>query len=249
MTKLNAITLSRRGFLITGGATGLIAGFISPAVAGWTPMGTAPLLGPSFDPTLWYSIDASGFVIVNIIRAEMGQHVGTAIARILADELEVDWAQVRIDHVDTDPKWGLMVTGGSWSVWQSFPIYSQAGAAGRVALIEAGAAMLGLTAADCTARAGVVSGGGKSVTYAEIVTKGLTRSFTADELAAMPIKPAAERRLIGQPVTALDVAGKIDGSTVYGIDAKVDGMVYARCCRPHGLARSPQWWMTVARRG
>ncbi len=232
MTKLNAITVSRRGFMIMGSATGLIAGFIQPALAGWDPMGAETRAKPSFDPTLWYSIDASGIVTVNIIRAEMGQHVGTAIARILADELEVDWAQVRIDHVDTDPKWGLMVTGGSWSVWQSFPIYSQAGAAGRVALIEAGALMLGLTAADCTAQAGSVLGGGKSVSYAEIVTKGLTRSFTVDELAAMPIKPAADRRLIGQPVTALDVAGKINGSTVYGIDAKVEGMVYARPLLP-----------------
>lgn len=233
MTKLNAIALSRRGFLITGGATGLVCGFISPALAAWDPMGPpAAPTAPTFDPTLWYSIDASGIVTVNIIRAEMGQHVGTAIARILADELEVDWAQVRISHVDTDPKWGLMVTGGSWSVWQSFPVYSQAGSAGRIALIEAGAALLGVPAADCTARAGVVSGDGKSATYAEIVAKGLTRSFTADELATMPIKPAADRRLIGKPVTALDVAGKIDGSAVYGIDARVDGMVYARPLLP-----------------
>lgn len=232
MTKLNAITLSRRGFLVTGGATGLICGFMTPALAAWDPMGAAEVTAPSFDPTLWYSIDAGGIVTVNIIRAEMGQHIGTAIARILADELEVDWAQVRIRHVDTDPKWGVMVTGGSWSVWQSFPVYAQAGAAGRIALTEAGAAMLGAEPSECTARGGVVSGGGNSVTYAEIVAKGLTRSFTADELAALPIKPAAERRLIGKPVTALDVAGKIDGSVIYGIDAKVEGMVYARPLLP-----------------
>ena len=232
MTKLHAITLSRRGFLMTGGATGLIAGFITPAFAEWAPMGSVTPEAPSFDPTLWYSIDAAGIVTVNITRAEMGQHVGTAIARILAEELEVDWAQVRINHVDTDPKWGTMVTGGSWSVWQSFPVYSQAGAAGRMALIEAGAAMLGAKAADCTARAGVVSGGGNSVSYGEIVAKGLSRSFTADELAAMPIKAAPERRLIGKPVTALDVVGKIDGSTVYGIDAQAEGMVYARPLLP-----------------
>ena len=58
---------------------------------------------------------------MNIIRAEMGQHVGTALARILADELEADWDKVRLDAVNTDSKWGPMVTGGSWSVWQTFP--------------------------------------------------------------------------------------------------------------------------------
>ncbi|MFN5998539.1 MAG: molybdopterin cofactor-binding domain-containing protein [Paracoccaceae bacterium] len=232
MTKLNAITLSRRGFLITGGATGLVAGFMTPSLAAWDPSGAITPTAPTFDPTLWYSIDAKGIVTVNIIRAEMGQHVGTAIARILADELEVNWEDVRISHVDTDPKWGLMVTGGSWSVWQSFPVYSQAGAAGRIALIEAAAAILNVTPADCTAYGGVVTGGGKAVTYAEIVAKGLTRSFTADELAAMPIKPAAERKLIGKPVTGLDIVGKTDGSIVYGIDAKVEGMVYARPLLP-----------------
>ena len=106
------------------------------------------------------------------------------------------------------------------------------GVTASLALIEAAAAMLGVDAASCTALAGVVSGGGKSVTYGQIVAKGLSRSFTADELSAMPIKPAAERRLIGRPVTALDVAGKIDGSAVYGIDAKVDGMVFARPLLP-----------------
>lgn len=232
MTKLNAIPLSRRGFLITGGATGLVCGFLTPAAAEWDPQGSVTPTAPRFDPTLWYSIDAAGIVTVNIIRAEMGQHVGTAIARILADELEVDWANVRITHVDTDPKWGVMVTGGSWSVWQSFPIYSQAGAAGRIALIEAGAALLGVTAADCSVALGVVTAGDASVSYADIVAHGLTRSFTPDDLAALPIKAAANRRLIGQPVTALDVAGKVDGSAIFGIDAKLPGMVYARPILP-----------------
>ena len=98
-------------------------------------------------------------VTVNIIRAEMGQHVGTALARILADELEADWSKVRINHVDTDPKWGLMVTGGSWSVWQTFPIFSKAGAAGRIALIEAGAKLMGVAPEACTAANGAVIAG------------------------------------------------------------------------------------------
>ena len=98
----------------------------------------------AFEPTIWYRIDRDGIVTVNIIRAEMGQHIGTALARILADELEVDWDNVRLDAVDSDPKWGLMVTGGSWSVWMTFPVFSRAGAAGRIALVEEGAKLLGV---------------------------------------------------------------------------------------------------------
>ena len=64
--------------------------------------------------------------------------------------------QGAIIHVDTDPKWGLMVTGGSWSVWQSFPVLSRAGAAGRIALIEEGAKLLSVDQNTCTARNGTV---------------------------------------------------------------------------------------------
>jgi CO/xanthine dehydrogenase Mo-binding subunit len=187
----------------------------------------------AFEPTQWFSMAPDGVVTVNIIRAEMGQHVGTAIARILADELETPWEKVRIRHVDTDPKWGLMVTGGSWSVWQSYPLYSQAGAAGRTALIEAGAAQLGVEPSACRAQNGEVISGDRRISYVSILKRGgLDRVFTPEELAALPLKPVAERRLIGKPVVSLDVAEKTTGAAVYGIDAKVEGMVYARPLLP-----------------
>jgi isoquinoline 1-oxidoreductase beta subunit len=225
--------LSRRAFLVAASGAGLVFGFVrladaamDPAVPGGVP---APSVGPSFEPGLWFAIDASGTITVNIVRAEMGQHVGTALARIIADELEADWSKVRIVHVDTDPKWGYMVTGGSWSVWQTFPVFSRAGAAGRIALIEAGAKLMGVRPSRCIARDGKVISGGRSVSYGEIAQRGGTaRSFTPAELEKMPIKPAAERRLIGRPATALDIATKTDGSARYGIDAKIPGMVYAR---------------------
>jgi isoquinoline 1-oxidoreductase beta subunit len=216
---MNAITdLSRRSFLITVGAAGATFALTGPAEAADT-----------YAPTIWYTIDKAGNVTVNIIRAEMGQHVGTAIARIVADELEADWSKVKIDHVDSDPKWGLMVTGGSWSVWQSYPLYSQAGAAGRIALTEAGAKLLGVPVAQCVARNGAVMAGAKSIGYGEIVARGELRSnLSAEELAKIPAKKAVDRRLIGKAADARDIPGKTNGSGIYGIDAKVPGMVYAR---------------------
>ena len=76
------------------------------------------------------------------------------LARIVADELEVDWSKVRVVTVDSAPKWGNMITGGSWSVWQGFPMLSRAGAVGRIALIEEGAKLLGVPAQLCTERDG-----------------------------------------------------------------------------------------------
>ena len=211
---------TRRGFMITVAAAGAMMGLAAPVGAEAAEV---------FEPTIWYRIGRDGTVTVNVIRAEMGQHVGTAIARIVADELEADWSKVKIDHVDSAAKWGLMVTGGSWSVWQSYPLMSQAGAAGRITLIEEGAKLLGVDPKACTARDSIFSGGGKSISYGDIVARGnMGRTFTADELGKLPIKPASERRLIGKASTQLDIPAKVNGTALYGLDAKVPGMVFAR---------------------
>ncbi|MEQ6202229.1 molybdopterin cofactor-binding domain-containing protein [Sulfitobacter sp. HNIBRBA2951] len=222
--------MTRRGFLIGMTATGVAFGFPQASSAAMNPAAAdgMPVMpnGQTFEPSIWYWIDADGQVNVNIIRAEMGQHVGTAIARILADELEVAWENVHITHVDTDEKWGLMVTGGSWSIWQSWPVYRQAGAAGRTALIEAAAAKFGVDASTLTARDGLITDGTQSISYGDLVADGLDRTFTQDELAALPLKPHTDLRLVGQDVHPLDVDAKTTGQAIYGLDAKVDGMVY-----------------------
>jgi CO/xanthine dehydrogenase Mo-binding subunit len=121
-----------------------------------------------------------------------------------------------------------MFTGASWSVWQSFPLYSRSGAAGRIALIEEGARLLGAPKETCSARSSLVRSGNHSISYAEIVRRGnLSRSYSAQELEKLPIKNASERRLIGQPVTAIDIPAKTNGSGRYGIDAEVEGMAHA----------------------
>ena len=91
--KPQAEAISRRSFLVAATAAGASFGFVSQAAA--LAMGPASS-GPAFEPTIWFSIDRQGIVTVNVIRAELGQHVGTALARILADELEADWDKVRV---------------------------------------------------------------------------------------------------------------------------------------------------------
>src|SRR3984893_3001428 len=220
----DALSPSRRSFLIGVAGASVAFGF-APIEA----RGDAMPLPGTFEPSIWYSIDRYGIVTVNVVRAEMGQHIGTALARILADELEADWDKVRITAVDTDPKWGVMMTGGSNSVFSDFQVFSRVGAAGRIALVEAGAKLLGIAAQQCVARNSLVVGGNSSVSYAKIVRRGnLSRAFSPDELEKMPIKPASERRLIGHKFDAIDIPSKTNGTTRYGIDATVDGMIYAR---------------------
>src|ERR1700723_3328610 len=194
--------LSRRGFLIAMAGAGVMLGYTRSGLA--LVSGATGSASDLFEPTIWYGIDPTGTVTVNIIRAEMGQHVGTALARIVADELEADWNKVKTVTVDSDPKWGLMVTGGSWSVWQSFPLLSRAGAAGRIALVEEGARLLGVPSQMCTAREGAVDAGRRSILYGDIVARGdLRRTFTPEQLKNIPIKAPDKRRLIGRDTLAL----------------------------------------------
>ncbi len=223
--------VTRRGFLIGAAGAGFSLAFVRPELVNARPADV--MAEGSFEPTIWYHIEADGSIVVNIAEAEMGQHVGTALARIVADELEADWSKVSLNYVDSDPKWGYMVTGGSWSVHQNWKSLSQAGAAGRMVLIEEGAKLLGAKRAECTARDGKVSAGGKSISYGEIVSRAdLTRSFTPEQLEEMPVKAPAERRLVGQDTLALDVPAKSRGQGIYGIDAWYEGLVYARPILP-----------------
>lgn len=223
------LSLSRRSFIIGTGAAGLWFGFGGIGANIGVARASIGVPGDGYTPALWYSIAPDGIVTVNIKYAEMGQHIGTALARIVADELEVSWDMVRIFAVDTDPKWGYMSTGGSFSVFGEFKPLSQAGAAGRIAMIDAAAELLGGDVSAYTVRDGRISGPGGSITYAELVSQNaVSRVFTPDELADMPLKPVNERRIIGSPGKALDIPAKVDGTAIYGIDAKVEGMVYAR---------------------
>ncbi len=224
--------ISRRSFIAGVAGSSLMMGMGSLVAGCSSEQATQAMasgdLSRVFSPTIWFEINGAGEVLINIVRAEMGQHVGTSLAQIIADELGADWSKVSFTHVDTDPKWGVMVTGGSWSVHTSFTALSQAGAAGRTVLIDAAAKLLGVSPESCSAEDGVVTSGEKSLTFAQIISNGdLSRTISEDELAAMPVKSPADRRIIGRDLRNRDVAEKAEGSAVYGLDAALPGMAYA----------------------
>lgn len=185
--------------------------------------------------TLWFEMDSSGITTVHITKAEMGQHVGTALAQALAEELEVRWEDVRIRHADSDSRWGLMITGGSWSVNWTFDQLSRAGAAGRLALIGAGAKLLQAEPSRCRAERSAVidSVSGRSISYAEILRQTPV-SVTSDEeeLKKIVLKTPDQYRLVGHSLEALDIPAKTDGSARYGIDVVRPGMLYGRLVTP-----------------
>lgn len=230
MTQHTDISMTRRWFLAVAGA-GVTTGLLSGPASALAPVGQT--MGEGYEPTIWYAIAGDGKITMHIHMAEMGQHVGTALSRIIAEELEADWDDVEFVHVDTDPKWGYMVTGGSWSVNHNFFKFSRAGAAGRMALIDAGAREMGVPADECTARDSKIIHGDQSVSYGDLVSRGaVDRQFSAEELEAIKLKPGSERRLLNRDTVARDVPEKVNGSAIYGIDRTIEGMVYARPVMP-----------------
>ena len=204
-------------------------------IFGWSERAEEKRPGGNLARNLWFEMDTKGLATVNITKSEMGQHVGTALAQALAEELEVRWEDVRIRHVDTDPRWGPMITGGSWSVNSTFDDLSRAGAAGRIALIGAGAGILKADPARCYAENSRVmdSVSGRSLTYAEIIQRtAVSAEMDAEELKRVALKKPGDYKLVGRSPQALDIRAKTDGSARYGIDVCRPGMAYGRLVTP-----------------
>jgi isoquinoline 1-oxidoreductase subunit beta len=228
------IDVSRRHFLVgtaTAGA-GLAFGYlVMPEVLG-DPL--KAFAAGNFTPAVWYTIEPSGLVTVHVNKSESGQHIGTAFAQFVAEELEADWNDMRLDYPDPAPQYQPMFTAGSLSVAFSSRNMLIAGAAGRIALIEAGAKALGVSPAHCHASKGwVIGSNGKRVSYAELVATGkVSKVFTPDELKKIPLKKPTDYKVVGTSLPALDIPAKTNGTAKFGIDSYVDGMVYAKIARP-----------------
>lgn len=237
---INKEQISRRSFIASTAGVGLVLsiGSVLPGCSREEAASDLATAGASkrFAPNMWIEIAGDGAIRITTNRVEMGQHVGTAHARIIADELGANWDDVSVTHADSDPKWGVIipgkslgnVTGGSWSVFTAFAAISQAGAAARTIMCETGAAMLGVEPGECSVENSMVSAGDKSVSFAEIVRENdITRTLSEEELAALPMKDPADRTMIGKDTKALDIPAKSTGTAKYGIDAEIEGMVYA----------------------
>ena len=232
----SAIGLSRRGFLQSGAAAG--GGLMLSLRLPLGPCDAEADEARDFAPNAFVRIGRDGQVVLTMPYAEMGQGVYTSIPMLIAEELEVDLAQVRLEHAPPDPKrygnpylGGDQLTGNSTAVGASWQPLREAGAAARAMLVAAAAQRWSVAAASCGAQRG------------EVVHVPTGRRLTYGELAAdaarvpVPEKPALKRpedfKLIGTPAKRLDTPAKVNGTAVYGIDARPPGVKIAT------LAQSP----------
>src|ERR1700744_2067139 len=230
--------LSRRSFLVGTAAAGLALGY---SAVPRPDSALAPPAPANFDPSVWYSIAPDGIVPVTSGKADMGQHIASTMAQIVCEELGANWKDMRVQLASNDPKFndpvlGAQVTGGSWSTMMNFDAMSRAGAAGRIALTEAAAAMMGgVPAGQLIVRDGTITDpkSKKSMSFADVVKSGkITKTFSADDLKAIKLKTPDQYTMIGVSVPQLDIPSKTNGTAKYGIDVMLPGMVYGKIVTP-----------------
>jgi isoquinoline 1-oxidoreductase beta subunit len=211
--------ISRR--LLLQSATALVVGVAFPIRADEKK----PIVNP-FEA--WIRIDSDGKVTLISARSEMGQGVFTSLPMILAEELDVNWADIRIQQAETSRRlYGSQGTGGSASVTGSWLPLRQAAASARAMLIQAAAKRWNVAETECLTRDGSVlrKDSAVSLNYGELISEASRLPIPAP--GSVPLKPASSFRIVGKSPPRADIPAKINGSAQFGIDARVPGMLFA----------------------
>lgn len=230
-------SFSRRKFLIRGaigtgvllGATYCSAPFLQRKIAGTANTSVGSYDGPTDDPTIWFEVTADNQLLFHSPKVEMGQGTFTGLAQIAAEELEVGIEQIKVVHASTATgNIDGFGTGGSTSIASLWAPLREIAATMRVMLINAAASQLNVAVTSLSALNGVVSGGGKSLTYGEIVA-----NVTEWEVPETPVlKDVSSYKLVGKPVARVDLEDKVMGAPIFGMDAALPGMLYGAVVRP-----------------
>jgi isoquinoline 1-oxidoreductase beta subunit len=225
--------LSRRQFLVSSAAAGggLLLAFGLPVASRLARATGAATTTAATTLNTWIQIGSDESITILVGATDMGQGVLSGLAQIVAEELMVDWANVRAVAAPANPIYGnplfggFQFTGGSTSVRGYYQPLRIAGAAARKMLVGAAAQIWGVGISECTAIDGAVvrNGTAQTLTYGALASTAATLPVPASPVLTDP----ANFRLVGKPVPRVDLPAKVDGSTIYGIDVRLDGMVYA----------------------
>jgi isoquinoline 1-oxidoreductase beta subunit len=189
------------------------------------------LKGP-LSPNIWLAIDTDGTVYIIAHRSEMGSGSRTAVPRIAADELDADWNRVKLVQAVGDEKYGDQDTDGSHSVRGSFDAMREAGATARLMLVRAAAKQWAVPEGECSTdlHAVVHKASGKKLGYGDLASAAAKISVPKKE--DLKLKPKSEWRYIGKATSSYDLKEMVTGKAGYGIDGKMDGMLYANVAHP-----------------
>ncbi len=212
---------SRRAFLFStlaaGGGLVLGVGFAHDAAA----QATAKL-------SAFVSILPDGAISVIAKNPEVGQGIKTMLPMLIAEELDVDWSQIRIVQADADQTiYGRQIAGGSTATPTNWLPMRQAGAAARQMLVAAAATRWGVPASECSTAAGVIRHAVSKRTLSYGAVASAAAALTPPDPATLTLKDAKAFKIIGRSRGGVDSPKVVAGAPLFGIDVVVPGMVHA----------------------
>ncbi len=192
----------------------------------------APTADAAWQPGVYLGLEPDGRVIIIAHRSEMGTGIRTALPMIVAEELEADWARVKIVQAIGDAKYGSQDTDGSESVRDFYDPMREAGATARMMLESAAASKWGVPASECRAKNHEVvhARTGRKLGFGELAPLAAKQPVPKKE--SLKFKSPAEYRYVGKNVPIADLDDILAGHAVFGMDARVPDMVYASIERP-----------------
>jgi isoquinoline 1-oxidoreductase beta subunit len=223
--------VSRRALLTGGLAGGFLLAFHLPVRAVNEPVQPPDVTDGKFAPNAFIRIDNAGKTTLVMPQVEMGQGVYTAVAMILAEELDADFAQLTLEHAPPNdklygnPTFGLQVTGNSNSIRAFWKPLREAGAGARAMLVQAAAREWQVEPASCTTANGEVThkDSGRKLAYGALALAASSQTPPKD----VALKDPNNFTLIGKPLKRFDTPDKVNGKAVYGIDAMLPDMKFA----------------------
>jgi isoquinoline 1-oxidoreductase beta subunit len=229
-------SISRRRFIRTSSlfGGGLIISFMIPAYSGRKKTIFDKEEGQSiFTPNAFLQVGSDNSIKVLLAHCEMGQGIWTTLTMLIAEELDADWKNIKVEHAPADPAyghtaWHIQATGGSSTTWSEFDRYRKAGAAARILLVQAAAKKWGVPVAACKTENGFVMSGNKKLSYGQLADSAATLSPPTD----IPLRTKEQWKYIGKGIKRLDAPEKVNGKALFGIDVQFEGLLTAVVAHP-----------------
>lgn len=235
--------LSRRDFLIMlgVGAAGVYVGVklgtppLRLRLAEWLENSGGPPTNIDASPDAWFQILPDNTVELYLPKSEMGQGVHTGLAQIAAEELEVDWEQIKVFHAASDRLADPVGTSASNTISSLFTPLLETAATLRELLRAEAVRQLSVQTEELVVQNGVVSmksNPSQQLTYGELVQNASQWELPKDP---PPLKPPDQYRYIGKSMPRVDLRDKVTGQAVYGFDVRLPGMLYGAVARPETI--------------